>query len=63
MGKKILSFANIEIEKNEDAVIEKVLVSKKVSLGEKTINTFLATCIMMIKLSRYIQCFLKQALM
>ena len=38
-----------------DVDIEKVLVSNKISLGEKTINTLI------IKLSCYVQCFLKQA--
>ena len=44
-----------------DVDIEKVLVSNKISLGEKTINTLLVTCIIIIKLSCYVQCFLKQA--
>ena len=46
MGKEILTFGNIEIEKNKfhrcktpiflkDADIEKVLVSNKISFGEK----------------------------
>ena len=43
--------------------IEKVLLSTNISFGKKTINTSLVTCIMIIKLSHYIQCFLKQGLM
>ena len=58
-------FADIEIEKNtfyrnktpiflNDVDIEKVLLSIKISFGEKkTINTLLVTCIMIIKLSLY----------
>ena len=52
MGKEILTFGNIEIEKNkfyrhktpiflEDADIEKVLVSKKISFGEKRCKYFI----------------------
>ena len=74
MGKEILTSGNIEIEKNKcyhhktpiilgDIDIEKVLVSKTISFGEKkTINTLLVTCAIIIKLSHYIYCFLKQAL-
>ena len=63
MGKEILTFGNIEIKKNkfyrhktpiflEDADIEKVLVSNKISFVEKkTISTLLVTCIMVIKLN------------
>ena len=65
MGKEILTFGDIEIEKNkfydhksptflEDVDIEKVSVPNKTSSGEKTINTFLVTCIIIIKLSHYI---------
>ena len=50
MGKEILTFGNIEIEKNKfyrhktpiflkDVDIDKVLVSNKISFSEKTINT------------------------
>ena len=57
--------SDIEIEKNKfyhnkttillGAVgIEKLLVSNKISFGEKTINTLLVTCIMIIKLRHYI---------
>ena len=62
MGKEILTFSIIETEKNKfhhyktsifwgDADTEKVLVSKKIYFGEKTINTLLVTCIMVIKLN------------
>ena len=34
--------------------IEQILVSKKISFGEKTKDTLLDTCIMIIKLSHYI---------
>ena len=65
MGKKILTFDNIETKKNKfyhnatptfvkDENINKVLVSTKISFGEKAINTLSVTCIMMIKLSHYI---------
>ena len=64
MGKEILTFGDIEIEKKKnyclktpillkDVDMEKVLVSNKISLGEKTINTLLVTFIMIIKLSHY----------
>ena len=57
MGKEVLTFRNIEIEKNKfyrnkipvprrDVDIEKVY--------EKTINTLLVTCIMIIKSRHYI---------
>ena len=73
MVKEILTLGNIEIEKNKfyrqktpiflgDVGIEKVLVSKKSSFGEKTVSTLLVTCIMIIKLGHYMQCFLRQAL-
>ena len=62
MGKEILTFSDIETEKNNfyrhknpvplrDVDTEKVLVSNKVSSIEKTINTLLVTCIMMIELN------------
>ena len=66
MGKEILTFGNIEIEKNKfyyhknpapltDLNTEKVLVSNKIFyLVKKSINTLLVTCIMMIKLSHYL---------
>ena len=52
MGKEILTFGNIEIEKNKfyrneipiplkDVDIEKVLVSNKISFGEKNYNYFI----------------------
>ena len=59
MCKEILTFGDIEIEKNKfyrhknlfillkDINIEKVLVSNKISFGEKkTINYLLVTCSM-----------------
>ena len=56
MFKEILMFSNIEIEKSKfyhhnspiylkDVDMEKVLVSNKISFGEKSINTLLVTCI------------------
>ena len=65
MGKKILTLGDIEIEKNKfyrhktpilfgDVDIEKLLVSKKISFGEKTISTLLVTCTIIIRLSHYI---------
>ena len=45
-----------------DVDIEKVLVSVKIPFGDENINTLLVTYIMIIKLSHYMQCFLKQAL-
>ena len=57
-------FCNIEIKKNRfyhqktpyflrDVDIQKLLVSKKIYFGEKTINTLLFTCTIIIKLSLY----------
>ena len=61
MGKKILTFGNIEIEKKnlpskdsyflEDVDIEKLLVSNKISLGEKNYKYFIGYFIMVIKLN------------
>ena len=63
MGKEILTFGNIEIEKKkkkfatirpislEDLDIEKISVSNKISFGEKTIRTLLVACIMVVKLN------------
>ena len=64
MGNEILTFGDIEIEKDKfyrnqtpiplkDVDIEKVLISNKISFGERTISTLLVTCIMIIKLSYY----------
>ena len=64
MSKEILMQGNIEIKKNtlychktpvrlRDVDIEKVLVSNKVSFGEKNKSTLLLTYIMIIKLNRY----------
>ena len=70
-GKEILKFDDIEIEKisftaikvlffKKDVYIEKVLVSKKISYGEKkNVSTLLFTCIVVMKLSHYIKYFLK----
>ena len=63
MSKEILTFEDIEIEKNKfyhhktpifkkDVDIGKVLVSNKIFSAEN-INTLLVTCIMIIKLSHY----------
>ena len=42
MGKEILTFGNIEIEKNKKGVnIKKVLVSNKISSGEKNYKYFI----------------------
>ena len=60
-----MTFGDIEIEKNKfyrnktpifvkDVDIEKVLVSNKTFLVQKTINTLLVTFIMIIKLSHYV---------
>ena len=47
----------------KDAYIEKILVSKTISFGEEKYKYFIGYLIMRIKLSNYIQCFLKQAFM
>ena len=66
MDKEILTFGDIELAKKKefyyntipvplkDIHIEKILVSKKISSGEKTINTLLVTCLMITKLNHYI---------
>ena len=66
MGKEILTFGDIELAKKKefyhntipvplkDIHIEKILVSKKIFSGEKTINTLLVTCLMITKLNHYI---------
>ena len=63
MGKEISTFGNIEIEKNrfyrhntpillEDVDIEIVIISNKISFGEKkTTMTVLVTCAIIIKLN------------
>ena len=56
MGKKILTFGNIEIEKKKFTVkrllfFEKLLVSNKISLGEKNYKYFIGYFIMVIKLN------------
>ena len=65
MGKEILTFSDIEIEKNKlyrykspiflkDVDIKKAFVSSKISFGEKICEYILVTCIMIIKFSHYI---------
>ena len=65
MGKEILTFGDIEIEKNkfyhhktptyQKIDIEKVLVSKKICFGEKKYKYFIGYLYnMIIKLSHYI---------
>ena len=65
MDKEILTFGNIEIGKNKsyhhkspillkDVDIKKVLVSKKISFGEKKYKYFIGICIMIMKLRHYI---------
>ena len=65
MAQEILAYGNIEINNNKfyryqtpivwgDVDIAKVLVSKKISFGKKTISTFLVTCTITMKLSHYI---------
>ena len=63
MGKEILTFGDIKIEKSKlyrnkipvhlrNIDIDKVLVFNKISFGKKkTIRTLLVTCVMMIKLN------------
>ena len=76
MGKEILMFGNTEIEKNKfcrhitpnflgDVDIEKVLVSNKISFGEKNYKHFTGYFFNgnKVKLLNIILCFLKQALM
>ena len=46
IDKEILPFDNVETEK-------KLLVSKKVSFNEKTVNTLLVTCSIIIKWRLY----------
>ena len=64
MGKEILAFSDVEIGKNKfnghksplllkNVDIEKVLVSKKISSGEKYCNYFTG-CIITKKLNHYI---------
>ena len=60
MGKEVSMFGRTEIEKDkfyryksliflEDVNINNMLLSNKISSGGKTINTFLVTCMMVIK--------------
>ena len=64
MGKEILAFSDVEIGENKfnghksplllkNVDIEKVLVSKKISSGEKYCNYFTG-CIIIKKLNHYI---------
>ena len=71
MGKEILTFGNFETENNNFTAINliyfKDLDSEKVLdltrfLFVKNYNTLLVTCII-VMLSPYIKCFLKQVLM
>ena len=57
MVKELLTFSNIEIDKNifwGDVDIEKVLVSNKFLLVKTTTNTLLVTCIIKIDLNHSI---------
>ena len=65
MGKEILTFGDVDIEKNQfyhykspiflkNVDIEKVLDLKRFLLVKKAISTLLVTCIMKTKLSPYI---------
>ena len=65
MGKEIITFGDIKVEKHksyhyqspiflEDVDIDNVLVSNKIFLVEKIINTLLVGCMMIMKLSNYI---------
>ena len=58
MRKEILMFGDDETPFLRDVDIEKVLVSHKISFGEK--NTLLVTCRMIVKLRHYIKCFLNK---
>ena len=57
MGKEILTFGNIDIQKISFIAIrllffldiEKVLVANKISFGKKPISTLLVTCTIIIK--------------
>ena len=61
---EIITVGDLETEKHkphrykspiflQDVDINNVLVSNKISSDEKTINTLLVTCMIMIKLSHY----------
>ena len=65
LGEEFFTFWDIETEKNrfyrnktpiffKDVDIDIVLVSNKISFGEKTLNTLLVTCTIIIKLMHYI---------
>ena len=64
MDKETIRFVDIETKIHElhrckksyileDVDIDKVLVSNKISSYEKTVNTLLVTCLMIIKLTHY----------
>ena len=63
MGKVILKFGGIDIEKTkftprnsyllEGVYIEKVLVSNKIFSSKMAINALLVTCLMIIELRHY----------
>ena len=58
---EILTFGSIEVKKQTTVIsllfflgntdIEKVLVTNKISFGEKTISTLLVTCLMVMMLN------------
>ena len=54
MGKEILTFGNIEIEKNKFYCHKTLIFLKRFPLVKKTINTLLVTCTIIIKLSHCI---------
>ena len=57
MGKEVLTFGNVEIEKNKfyrhktPIFLGDVDRSNEISFGEKNLSTLLVTCIMVIKLN------------
>ena len=54
IGKEILTFENIEIEKSKFYHHKASVFLKMYILRKKALNTLLVTCIMIIKLSHYI---------
>ena len=61
MGKETVTPGDIETEKKK-FYRYKSHIFLKISLVKKTINNFLVTCIRIVKLSYYVECFLKQAI-
>ena len=72
MDEKMFTFGDIEIEKNkfssykksqfsEDADIDSVLISDKISTGERNYKYFIGYLYKIIKLNHYIKCFLYRA--